>query len=232
MSFEHAFLCQLRARRAFGPPGTRDIRRRMRKISGIRRRAAVFRRQAARCRTANSLLYPASAAAGRDGPVAASMEAAMSPVAWKAIGPLAGAISLLAIASLGSEARQAPPAAPAVYAGGGQVSEFVGSDLYHDYCAVCHGTSAKGDGPLADKMKKRPPDLTQFTRQNGGVFPAEMVKQIIDGRQPIPNHGGPDMPVWGDAFKTSRAGGSEAAVNARIDELVKYLESLQTRTAN
>jgi len=155
----------------------------------------------------------------------------MTRVAWKAIGPLAGAISLLAVAGLGGQPRQEPANGPAAEPQG-TVSEFVGSDLYHDYCAVCHGASARGDGPLADKLKKRPPDLTQFARQNGGVFPTEMVRKIIDGREPIANHGGPDMPVWGDAFKTSRAGGTDAAVKARINELVRYLESLQARSAN
>ena len=50
---------------------------------------------------------------------------------------------------------------------------FTGTDAFKDYCAVCHGTSARGDGPLADKMKRRPPDLTVLATQNGGVFPAE-----------------------------------------------------------
>jgi hypothetical protein len=55
------------------------------------------------------------------------------------------------------------------------------------------------------------------------------VTSIIDGRRPVPGHGGPDMPVWGDAFKASQAGGDEAAVKARIDELVRYIESLQAK---
>jgi mono/diheme cytochrome c family protein len=137
----------------------------------------------------------------------------------------------MAVVGLSGQSPQAP-AKSAADRSAGEVLEYVGSDLYHDYCAVCHGASARGDGPLADKMKKRPPDLTQFAKENGGVFPAEMVKKIIDGRQPLPNHGGPDMPVWGEAFKSSRAGGSEDAVRARINELVRYLESLQARSAN
>jgi hypothetical protein len=38
------------------------------------------------------------------------------------------------------------------------------------------------------------------------------------------------MPVWGDAFKASQAGGDEDTVKARIDEVVKYLESLQVKS--
>jgi hypothetical protein len=80
-------------------------------------------------------------------------------------------------------------------------------------------------------MKKPPPDLTQFAARNGGVFPAALVAQIIDGRQPVTGHGGPDMPVWGDAFKASRLGSSEESVQARIKALVEYLEHIQERRA-
>jgi mono/diheme cytochrome c family protein len=108
---------------------------------------------------------------------------------------------------------------------------YSGSELFKTYCAACHGTSAHGDGPLAANMKKPPPDLTQFAARNGGVFPAALVAQIIDGRQPVTGHGGPDMPVWGDAFKASRLGSSEESVQARIKALVEYLEHIQERRA-
>jgi hypothetical protein len=35
--------------------------------------------------------------------------------------------------------------------------------------------------------------------------------------------------VWGDAFKASQTGGTEDAAKARIDELVRYLETLQAK---
>ena len=80
-------------------------------------------------------------------------------------------------------------------------------------------------------MKKPPPDLTQFAARNGGVFPSALVARIIDGRQPVTGHGGPDMPVWGDAFRASREGSSEEAVQARIKALVDHLERIQERPA-
>ena len=126
----------------------------------------------------------------------------MTAVVSKAGVPLlAVALSVGVVASARSQPRQDSQAPK------GQLTQYTGSDLYTNYCAVCHGKSAKGDGPLADKLKKRPPDLTLFARQNGGTFPSAMVAKIIDGRQPEPLHGGPDMPVWGDAFKASRIGG-------------------------
>ena len=75
-----------------------------------------------------------------------------------------------------------------------------GDYLFRTYCASCHGTSARGDGPLADSMRTRPADLTEIAKRNKGVFPREQVFRIIDGRQPMKGHGGNDMPVWGDVF--------------------------------
>ncbi len=63
------------------------------------------------------------------------------------------------------------------------------------------------------------------------MFPRDLVHRIIDGRQTVKGHGGPGMPVWGDVF--TRAGApNEAAITARIEALVRYLEGLQARTAN
>jgi mono/diheme cytochrome c family protein len=126
--------------------------------------------------------------------------------------------------SVSTATPQQPPSPP------GQL-EYSGSELFKIYCAACHGISAHGDGPLAANMKKPPPDLTQFAARNGGVFPAALVTQIIDGRQPVKGHGGPVMPVWGDAFKASRLGSSEHAVRARIRALVEFLEGIQERRA-
>jgi hypothetical protein len=55
------------------------------------------------------------------------------------------------------------------------------------------------------------------------------VHQIIDGRTKVSGHGGPDMPVWGDAFMRTSDGADEASVQHRINALVDYLETLQAR---
>jgi hypothetical protein len=75
-----------------------------------------------------------------------------------------------------------------------------------------------------------PPDLTQFTRRNGGMFPSERVYRIIDGRD-VSSHGDREMPVWGDVFKTVPGGSSAAAIKARIDAIVRYLAGIQERGA-
>jgi len=103
-----------------------------------------------------------------------------------------------------------------------------GSGLFSTYCAVCHGANAKGTGPLADSLKRRPADLTMIASRNGGTYDRELVKRIIDGKNPVKGHGGGDMPVWGDAFERSADAGPQQ-VQARIDALADYIGSLQAK---
>jgi mono/diheme cytochrome c family protein len=112
---------------------------------------------------------------------------------------------------------------------GKSTSSTSGEALFKMYCATCHGKGAKGDGPLADSLSFRPPDLTLIAKRQGGKFDGDWVYRIIDGRNPIKGHGGPDMPVWGDAFKNSAEGYSEKAVTTRIQAIVEHLKSLQTK---
>lgn len=116
------------------------------------------------------------------------------------------------------ESIQAPTTAPG----------DLGSRLFRQHCASCHGAAALGNGPLVDSLRRRPPDLTTFTARNGGVFPAERLRQIIDGRE-VASHGDRAMPVWGDAFRDVRDGIAVDSVNARIDAIIRYLEGIQRR---
>lgn len=102
-----------------------------------------------------------------------------------------------------------------------------GSQLFRTYCASCHGTDARGSGPVAVVLRRMPPDLTMFAASNGGVFPSERVRGIVDGRG-VASHGERDMPVWGDAFRRTR-GADDAVVQQRIDAIVTYLEGIQQR---
>ena len=104
---------------------------------------------------------------------------------------------------------------------------FTGVTLFDRYCATCHGARATGDGPLAAMLRKPPANLTLLARRNGGVFSAEMVSRIIDGRKPLSGHGGGDMPVWGDAF--GRTSDGPDITPAKIAALVGYLESIQQK---
>ena len=104
-----------------------------------------------------------------------------------------------------------------------------GGELFRTYCASCHGTAARGDGPLASAMTRKPADLTEIAQRNGGLYPSELVFRTIDGKNPVRGHGGPDMPVWGDAFARSRDGSDPEKVRSMIQSLVDFLESVQAR---
>ena len=81
-------------------------------------------------------------------------------------------------------------------------------------------------------MLKKPANLTEIAKRNGGEFPSEMVFKVIDGRQPVKGHGGPDMPVWGDVFTKSRDVGDAARVKGVIQSLVDFLGGIQLRPAH
>jgi mono/diheme cytochrome c family protein len=118
------------------------------------------------------------------------------------------------------ESIQQGPAVPAPSAA------VDGASLFRAYCANCHGSAGRGDGAMAAQLRRTPPDLTTFAVRNGGVFPAERLRQVIDGTG-IAAHGDRDMPVWGAVFKRTTSG--DAA--ARIDAIVRFLQSLQQRPA-
>ena len=137
---------------------------------------------------------------------------------------------LCAGASLAVAVALALAGAPATASDAPQV-QTAGGEVFKTYCASCHGLAGKGDGPLAEHLRTVPPDLTRLAKRNRGDFSADQVRRIIDGRDPVKGHGGPDMPIWGDAFKQSREGYSEEKVKARIASLVEFLESVQVAPA-
>lgn len=105
-----------------------------------------------------------------------------------------------------------------------------GAQAFRTYCASCHGESGRGNGPVADQLRTRPPDLTKYTMRNGGVFPLERVTRLVTGAD-IRAHGSPEMPVWGDAFSVGAGGLTADEVKARIDAIVRFLQGIQERPA-
>jgi mono/diheme cytochrome c family protein len=104
-----------------------------------------------------------------------------------------------------------------------------GAVLYREHCARCHGASGHG-GSSAVSSRKAPPDLTKYAIRNGGIFPSERLAQIIDGRD-APSHIDGGMPVWGNTFRRATKDDSDAKTKARIDALVRFLQSIQERPA-
>ena len=103
-----------------------------------------------------------------------------------------------------------------------------GKEMYNSYCAVCHGKTAKGDGPAASAMKTPPTDLTVLAQKNGGKYPSAHVAAVIRGQETLASHGSQDMPVWGRLF-SSISQGHDAQVQQRVANLVAYIGTLQAK---
>jgi mono/diheme cytochrome c family protein len=110
-----------------------------------------------------------------------------------------------------------------------------GKREFESNCASCHGVSGKGNGPLANLLKKSPPDLSLLAKNNGGVLPLAHLYEVIDGTG-VASHGTRDMPVWGTEYRV-RAGehygevpyDPEAYVRTRILALLDYINRLQEK---
>lgn len=100
-----------------------------------------------------------------------------------------------------------------------------GRQRFEMNCAICHGFDARGNGPFAELLNVKPPDLTLLSRAQGGDFPFSRVYRRIDGRDLPLAHGTRAMPIWGQRLK--REGGDETFVRGRLFEIMLYLESLQ-----
>jgi mono/diheme cytochrome c family protein len=100
-----------------------------------------------------------------------------------------------------------------------------GAELYRFYCSNCHGLDARGRA-ATPAMQVPASNLTVLAANHGGVFPREAVRDVIahgTGRGSV--HGTNDMPVWGTIFRAFEP--NNMMVDIRIDNLVRYLESIQ-----
>ncbi len=110
---------------------------------------------------------------------------------------------------------------------------------YESNCASCHGLGGKGDGPLSESFRPKAADLTTLARRNDGVFPAQRVYEIIDGRQEVAAHGPRAMPVWGRDYRSHVPdmtlgdiqiyGLKDAVAHNKLLALVDYLHRLQVK---
>jgi len=132
-------------------------------------------------------------------------------VFWLALRPLASAVLLVF-----SQCAREPASAS-------------GEALYRRYCASCHGAQGRGDGPLAETLKRRPTDLTQLAKQGGLDEPKLLA--LIDGRRLVKEHGSREMPVWGAVFdeelKTEPYREYTGLLQSRV--LADYIKSIQEK---
>jgi len=134
------------------------------------------------------------------------------------------AVALMALATSGAVLAQA------------KADVDFGKREYMSNCAVCHGTSGKGDGYYEGLLKQKPNDLTILAKANGGVFPAQRIYEVIDGRRAVAAHGPRDMPIWGADYYAQGAPfdsmgfyDPETYVRVRIVALSDYLARIQVK---
>ncbi|MBL9059404.1 MAG: c-type cytochrome [Mangrovicoccus sp.] len=101
---------------------------------------------------------------------------------------------------------------------------------FKEYCAACHGSGGRGNGPAAAGMTPRPTDLTRLSANNGGVFPIVAVMNQIDGYRSGPRA----MPEFGAFLVNDRsvmvetAPGEFTPAPERLAGMADYIRTLQT----
>ena len=104
------------------------------------------------------------------------------------------------------------------------ISSVAGGVTFREYCAVCHGIGARGDGPAASALKVPPPDLTMLQKRNEKTFPADRIRATLLGERPLPSHGTADMPIWGPIFRHLE---DPQVTTMRIGNLLTYIRAFQ-----
>lgn len=112
----------------------------------------------------------------------------------------------------------------------------LGKQEYLNSCAVCHGADGKAQTQAMDILKVAPPNLSQLSKKNGGVFPMARVYETIDGRLDVKSHGTREMPMWGQRYSVEAAPiyddysyNAEVSARARILSVIDYLYRLQEK---
>jgi len=139
-------------------------------------------------------------------------------------------VAVLAAALVPVAAVAQAPAGPAPKDAPDLNAATSGATSYQRFCAVCHGPTARGNGPLASDLRTPVPDLTTIAARSTGKFPAERVRKIITSGEGLHGHGSADMPAWGDAFKKT-TGLDGASPDQAIYNLTHYLWSIQREAA-
>jgi len=108
------------------------------------------------------------------------------------------------------------------------LASYSGEAMFAEYCAACHGAAGQGNGPASAALKKRPADLTQLSRKNGGAFPEVRVFRYIKGLDEVESHNKRDMPSWGEVIRSMQPN-QPAVADMRIMNVERFVESLQAQ---
>jgi mono/diheme cytochrome c family protein len=135
--------------------------------------------------------------------------------------PMLALSFLLGIAVSASGQSANPPQSP--------TRPVEGAGVFRNHCAVCHGLDGQGKGLVSKALKDEVPDLTKLSKRNGGTFPAVRIRTLImfGADAPLPAHGSKQMPIWGPIFHEIEF--DEDLGNVRLENLIRYLESIQRK---
>ncbi len=109
-----------------------------------------------------------------------------------------------------------------------KTSPTSGKQMYSSYCAPCHGSDGRGNGPVAPALKVPPTDLTLLTRNNHGKFPDSHIVTVLQNGTDLRAHGNQEMPVWGPIFGKMNTTNPQDKL-LRISNVSRYLETLQVK---
>jgi mono/diheme cytochrome c family protein len=110
----------------------------------------------------------------------------------------------------------------------------LGKQGYEMKCAVCHGTTSKGDGPFVSQLRAGSSDITVLAKNNNGEFPSAQVFSVLDGRTEVQGHGPREMPIWGSVYmsegpKDQLPKKREEYISQRLHDLVAYIATIQEK---
>lgn len=99
---------------------------------------------------------------------------------------------------------------------------------YQQYCAVCHGVWADGEGLIKPVLTETPTNLRTLGQRHGSPLPRERIAGYIDGRIPVLAHGSKDMPVWGKRLDEGvHTSVPDQRKRSQVMVIVDYLQAIQ-----
>jgi len=112
-----------------------------------------------------------------------------------------------------------------------ELTDIVGKKEFITYCGSCHGSNGKGDGPIVHFLERKPPSLTQLSKNNNGAYPFERIWGVFDGSYVITEHGSSVMPIWGYRFVQEAQQNNESDISttarAKALNIILYLQVIQ-----
>jgi cytochrome c553 len=146
------------------------------------------------------------------------------------------AVVLAVIALAANVAAQSPPrpAAPPriVIVAAQPTTSIDGATLFEAYCASCHGSSGRGNGPAARAIPTPVPDLTRYSQAHEGDCLMSLLATLQTGHrsqtEPKVSDNDPDMPNWAPIFR-SMSSNNEGLMYLRLRNVAQHVAKLQVQ---